>query len=610
MPPALRRGGGIRKHQQQRRDRDGDLVMGAAPRVTPIRNAKGPATSNHSRSLVELSVTGWNDAEDISKVTKFLERHAAKRSAGSKIGGLSSTMIRRHRVVGDTLIISVRPDDVPAFGKINGFSLPSKDGSTQKLRITGAGVRSRSPNEALPVTGGSNETIELLKGFLERRYDTATKLLNLSSIAEDEKVAATGMFENKSTQSKFIPVLMTIIDQQLKSTEAKREAIESVTLSNNNLPNVSLIRDLAITLPHIKNLDLSGNKFTHLKDIDKFKGKFRNLDHLILSGNPLESIPGWEKEIIKWFPRLRILNGQTVRTDAQIARLDAPKETPKPRSENLWLDGDKIAENFVIDLFQGFDNDRNTFVQKYYDDASTFTMSVNARARGGAGRQHDKTPWDSYLPQSRNLKAINSKRARFLRKYRGVQQILKAFANIPPTRHPALNSGKYSMDCQPQPGIPDPSGQYSGVTGLMVIIHGEYEEHRTAKGANEIVRRAFDRTITLGPGGSSGVRVVTDMWSLRASGGTAAWIPQEQLPGSTVVAPNAPVAPEGTPQPGNPVGLTPEQEAMVLHVHQATKLTIELATQCLQAANWDLDTAAQIFNAQKNSLPPDAFVAT
>jgi nuclear RNA export factor len=517
-------------------------------------------------------------------------------------------MIRRSRVATDNLIISVRPDDVPVFSKINGFSFPSKHGA-QKLGITGAGVRSRSPNEALRVTSDSSETIELLKGFLERRYDTTTKLLNLSSIAEDEKMNATGMFENHNRQSKFIPVLMTIIDQQLKTTEQKREAIQSVTLSNNNLPNVSMIRDLAITLPHIKNLDLSGNKFSSLKDLLLFKSKFRDLEHLILSGNPIESRSDWEKEIIKWYPRLRILNGQTVRTDAQIARLDTPKETPYPRPANLWVDGDKIAESFVIEFLQGFDNDRNTLIQKYYDEASTFTMSVNSRARGGAGNQHDKTPWDSYLPQSRNLKMIHNKRTRFARKYRGVQQILKAFSGIPPTRHPVITPEKYSMDCQPQPGLPDPTGQYNGVTGLMIIIHGEYEEHRTAKGANEIVRRAFDRTFTLGPGGPSGVRVVTDMWSLRAAGGTAAWIPLGPPPTATSVPTSVPVSTEATPQPA-PAGLTPEQEAMVLHVHQATKLTIEMATQCLQAGNWDLDTAAQIFNAQKDNLPPDAFVAT
>jgi nuclear RNA export factor len=607
MPPAAsRRGGGIRKHQQVRRDRDGDLVMGAAPRVTATKPYQKPQTG-HARSLVELKVTGWTEASEVEKLTKFLDRHAAKRSTGGKSGGLAPAMIKRSRVNGDMLVLSVRPEDVPAFSKINGFSFPSAKGQ-QKLHISGPGVRSRSPTTDAAASTSSNgsevaELIELMKGFLNRRYTPSTKLLNLSSIADDEQINSAGMFASAARQSKFIPVLMTIIDQQLQTADAKRDAIESVTLSNNNLPNLNLMRDLAITLPHVKNLDLSNNKFADIKDIMPFKNKFRSLEHLVLTGNPLETKSDLEQEMLRWYPRLRILNGKQVRSDAQIARLDAPKETPTPSYTALWLDdSSKIAEKFLIDYFQGFDSDRNALALKYYDQTSVFTMHVNARAKGGAGNQHDRTPWDSYLTQSRNLKFIHGKRTRFARKFRGTGEVIKAFSNLPPTRHPSLTTDKFSIDCQPQPGLPDPSGQYPGVGGLMVIVHGEYEEHRTAKGADEIVRRAFDRTFTLGPGGPTGVRVVSDMLSLRPGGGIPAWIPQGPL-----TLPTSTPSPE---LPGAPSGLTPDQEAMVLHVHQATKLTLDMAAQCLQAGNWDLDAAAQIFNTQKANLPAEAFVTS
>lgn len=600
---AARRGGGIRKHQHQRRDRDGDLLMGATPRVSTPRASQKPQHSNSSRTMTELRVTGWTDETDIPKITQFLERHAAKRSPSAKTGGgLAPNMVKSSRVAGDVLTIKVRPEDVPAFSKINGFSFTSATNGTQKLVIAGLGIRSRSPNDTTTTQSSETpSTVALLEGFLDRRYDATSKLLNLSKIAEDEQVSAAGMFNSSSTQSKFFPALMAILNRRVKTATEKRDTFVSVTLSDNNLPNLGVVKDLGFTLPQIKNLDLSGNKFENTKDIITWKHKFRSLEHLILSGNPLESLqPGYEQEIVGWYPRLRILNGQVVRSDAQIAKLDAPKQKPVPSSQNLWLDDAKIAENFLVDFIQGFDNDRSALAQKYYDQDSTFTMSVNARAKGGAGNQHDKTPWDSYLPQSRNLKFINSKRTRFSRKYRGLQDIQKAWSTLPPTRHPALNTNKYSMDCQPQPGLPDPSGQYSGVTGLMLIVHGEYEEHRTAKGANEIVRRAFDRTFVLGPGGPSGVRVVSDMCCFRAAGGVAAWVPQE-LPE------NASPPPQSQPT-GVPVGLSPEQEAMVMHVHEATRLTLEMATQCLQAGNWDLEAAAQIFNQQKDNLPPDAFI--
>jgi nuclear RNA export factor len=593
--------------------------MGTAPRAAlATRVLPKPQNPSSTRALTELRVTGWTDDSEIQKVTQFLERHAAKRNGSARSGGVVPHIIKKSRVAGDQLVINVRAEDVPAFAKINGFSFTSKHGA-QKLNISGQGIRSKSPNDAAAAdperAKETANTIELLKGFLERRYDATQKLLNFSSIAEDSQVAAVGMFTEASRRSKFFPVLMTLIDQQLTTADQKREAFHSVTLSNNLLPDLYLVKDLFITIPFIKNLDISGNKISKTKDLLPFKNKLRDLEHLILSNNPLETLdPGWEQTIIGWFPRLRILNGQTVRTEEQIARLNAPKKTPIPSSTNLWLDAGSVAQNFLVDFIAGFDNDRSALIQKYYDNASTFTMSVNTQAKGGAGRQHDKTPWDSYLPQSRNIKFVHSKRTRFQRKYRGSQQIQEAWSKIPPTRHPGLDTNKYSFDCQPQPGLPDPTGQYDGVDGLMITVHGEYEEHRTAKGANEIARRAFDRTFVLGPGGSSGVRVISDLCCLRAAGGLPAWIPQSPSQPVQPVQPVQGAQPVQAAQPppaapALPTALTPEQEAMVVHVHQATKLTLEMATQCLIAGNWDLEAAAIIFNEQKGNLPPDAFVA-
>ncbi|KAJ4287245.1 nuclear mRNA export, poly(A)+RNA binding protein [Kalmusia sp. IMI 367209] len=320
------RGGGIRK-QRAKRDRDGDLVMGAAPRVSPAPRAQraagpGPRPRNTpTAAFVELKVTGWTDDKELSKLINFLERHAARRSPNASKSSLPPKMIKRHRVAGTVLTISVRPEDVTAFSKINGFTFTSTHG-TQKLNIAGPGIRSKSPtaSTAMDVTtsdGASrnksttSETVELLKGFLFRRYNPEGKLLNLSTIAEDEEVAKSGMFNSEATQQKFFPALMVICDQTLKSAEEKRDAIHSVTLSGNNLPNLDVVRNLANTLPHIQNLDLSGNKFASIRDLKPWKNRFRSLEHLIVEITE----PGWEEELVSWFPKLRILNGQQVRPD-------------------------------------------------------------------------------------------------------------------------------------------------------------------------------------------------------------------------------------------------------------------------------------------------------
>lgn len=165
----------------------------------------------------------------------------------------------------------------------------------------------------------TNNTVQLLKDFLSRRYDASSKLLNLSSIGSDEQIRASGMFKQESTQMKFFPALMVICNQLLPSREEKENAIHSVTLSGNNLPTIKVIMDLVYTLPHIRNLDLSGNAFDNVGVLKPWKGRFRVLEHLIV--DPFAQ-PGWEEELTAWFPKLKVLNGIQVRP-VEMA-MDAP----------------------------------------------------------------------------------------------------------------------------------------------------------------------------------------------------------------------------------------------------------------------------------------------
>ncbi|KAH8733079.1 hypothetical protein GQ44DRAFT_601946 [Phaeosphaeriaceae sp. PMI808] len=156
------------------------------------------------------------------------------------------------------------------------------------------------------------ETMGILEGFLSRRYDSNSKLLDLSNIILDEEVRKSGMFDDETTQKKFFPALMVVCDKMLPSRDQKIEAIESISLANNNVPNLNVIYELVKYLNHIKNLDLSGNSFASLGPLKPWKNRFKSLEHLII--NPFPE-PDWEEEITSWFPRLRILNGKQVRPD-------------------------------------------------------------------------------------------------------------------------------------------------------------------------------------------------------------------------------------------------------------------------------------------------------
>ncbi|PVI08016.1 hypothetical protein DM02DRAFT_511394 [Periconia macrospinosa] len=193
-----------------------------------------------------------------------------------------------------------------------------------------------------------NEVADMLKNFLSRRYNMDEKLLNLNTIAEDAEVAKSGMFDSPRTQAKFFPALMTICDRTLETAaQNKKEVIHSVTLAGNNLPNADLIKSLAITLPHIRNLDLSGNKFASIKDLKAFKNRFRFLEHLIIEVGE----PNWQEELISWFPKLRILNGQQVRPDPPAtgdAANSANTPTPAPAAPSTFTQDQEAMLAYVI----------------------------------------------------------------------------------------------------------------------------------------------------------------------------------------------------------------------------------------------------------------------
>jgi nuclear RNA export factor len=166
-----------------------------------------------------------------------------------------------------------------------------------------------------------SETRMLLEGFLGRRYDPNTRLLDLSSIASDTEVLKSGMFDSEGTQKKFFPALMVVCDTMLPTRDQKIQAIESVSLANNNIPNLNVVYDLVKTLNHIKNLDLSGNAFASLGPLKPWKNRFKSLEHLVI--NPFPEM-NWEEEMIAWFPKLRILNDKQVRPDPGPAQQQAP----------------------------------------------------------------------------------------------------------------------------------------------------------------------------------------------------------------------------------------------------------------------------------------------
>ena len=443
--------------------------------------------------------------------------------------------------------------------------------------------------------------------MLKRRYHPELKLLDLSGLGTDPEFANSGMFDTSVRQTKFFLALMKVCDTVAKDPEQKREAVVSVSLANNALSNMYPVTTLAQTFPDIRNLDLSNNNVNDLSAMEAWRWKFRSLDHLILAGNPIESQdPTYQVEILKWYPKLRTLNNIQVRTDDQIATTSRSL-LPIPTLPPSFRDEAEIGGNFVKQFFPFYDTDRSALISGYYDSQSSFSLSVNVSAPRSADLSQAKINWDQYIRKSRNLTKITTLPARMARLFKGTEKIRDAWLTLPSTKHPDLVAGqqKWCIECHSMPGLPDPSGQSSsGVGGLVVTVHGEFEEVDVSTG-NTCNPRSFDRTFMLGPGGGpAGVRVLNDVLVLRAYGGSEAWVGND-VGSINEILPNLdqPLQiqiPDGFGSAGP--GKSHDQivkECKALELSKVTKMTLEYSAICLEQSGWSLDAAMNAFENAK-----------
>lgn len=497
----------------------------------------------------------------------------------------------------------MRPEDTPKIERLNNFQFA---GATLGIEVS-----RRKISEPLASNADSEtpNTINVLKSVLSRRYSTDAKLLDLSQLGTDPELVNIGMFSTTSRESKFFPALMKICDSIFTTAHAKEEAIVSVSLANNALTTIASVTTLSQTFPALKNLDLSNNQLKNLTALDGWRWKFRKLDQIILTGNPIETeVPTYKDDIVKWYPTLTTLNTIQIRS-LEDARAAVKRKLPIPILGPSFRDEAAISETFVKHFFPAYDGDRTALVNGYYDAQSTFSISINLSAPHIAETTSQKPPgWEAYLRKSRNLTKITHPPSRMSRLYTGAESIKDGFTTLPVTRHPDIMAEpqKWCVECHTIPGLPDPTGQSSsGVGGLMVMLHGEFAEVDVSSGQSTAIR-SFDRTFVLGPGGGvGGIRVACDTLVLRQYGGHDAWRPEVEDSASdpTAQAQHQINVPAGFAL--SAPGKTEEQvqkEVLAVELSKATGMTLEFSGLCLEQCGWNLEGAAASFGQAKVCL--------
>ena len=495
----------------------------------------------------------------------------------------------------------MRPEDTPKITRINHYVFAGAE-----LKIEAP------PRKATPLESNADSetpnTIETLKSVLSRRYNVDSKFLDLSHLGSDPELVNIGMFSTTSRESKFFPALMKICDNIFISAKQKEEAIVSVSLANNALTNISSVTTLSQTFPAIRNLDLSNNQLRNLASMEGWRWKFRNLDHLILTGNPVEAeVPMYKEEMLKWFPSLTTLDTVQIRTPEEV-KAAANGRLPIPILGPCFRDEASIGENFVKQFFVAYDGDRASLVNGFYDAQSTFSLSVNTSAPRSPEASDYKIPgWDLYIKRSRNLTKLAHLPAQMSRLYTGTDSIKDVFSTLPATRHPDLlaEPQKWCIECHTIPGLPDPAGQSaSGVGGLIVMVHGEFSEVDVSN-AQATTTRSFDRTFVLGLGaGIGGIRVACDTLVLRSYGGHDAWQPEGGTGDGNVLTQLPAVHQITLPRDfAVPIkGKSEEQvgkELLVVELSRGTGMTLQWSEQCLNQSGWSLEAAAAAFEQAK-----------
>lgn len=501
-------------------------------------------------------------------------------------------------------MLKVQPEGVLKLLGLNECKFAGTTLKIEHANSSGTGSAHQEESQA-------SQTIEVLKNVLNRRYNSETKLLDLSNLGNDPELISLGMFNTTSTESKFFPALMKVCDRSFGTAQEKEEAILSVSLAKNALPDIRSVTTLASTLSAIRNLDLSENSFRNLGALEGWRWKFRKLEHIVLSGNPLETTEAEVKsDLLKWYPALRLINNAQVRTVEEVSAL-ARDFLPLPVLGPSFRDEAGIAETFVKNFFPAYDSDRKALVGGYYDSQSKFSLSINTSAPRDETQQ--TSPWDNYIKRSRNLVKLNHTSAQMARLHTGHDSIADLFLSLPDTQHPDLNiePHKWCIECHTIPGLPDPTGQSSGgVGGLLVTVHGEFLE-RGASAIQAQNPRSFDRTFVLGPGaGPGGIRVASDLLVLRAYGGHQTWKPENSDAGSANTVPTTATAEQrpavipdgfGVPVPGK-TSEQVEKENLAIQLSGATGMTIDYSGLCLEQSGWNLEGAAAAFEQAKVGL--------
>ncbi|KAL7053063.1 hypothetical protein AAHC03_026105 [Spirometra sp. Aus1] len=472
---------------------------------------------------------------------------------------------------------------------------------------------------------------EALRQCFTERFQTTTRVLDLSSLHTDPTLLSKGL---------YIPLNRTSVFSTFVSILQENSAqLSALNLSNNRLNHLQSFADIAAKAGpvafSVERIDLSGNFFHHPNNLQplQFIPGLTSLDvtETPLGGklqNPAQA-KALQARILHFVPALKTLNGAPVRSSVEFAvERERPSgnpvnRVPLPASIQGYFPNDEVKLpllSFLKEYFARYDcSPRGTNLISYYTPASILTCSLNGTSHGsnrgvmetievcsGDGEPQKKMVLmtghldDSYFKNNRNILRCRDEGRRKELVSVGTVSICSALERFPATEH-LLES--FSIDVI-----------FHSANQMLFNVTGVFYEVKQPANANSGLRkvlRCFARTMVLvAPGG----HILQD--DLIISNPPDSLVQRyirdvkKQSLLNAVSVPPPPSAPSGSFISTGPNANLADRDVVLAEFRRQTGMNATYARQCLEEFGWNFETALNSFQIahSANKIPPSAFV--
>lgn len=350
-----------------------------------------------------------------------------------------------------------------------------------------------------------------------------------------------------------------------------RDSIHKINLSNNNIQNLQVYKNLGKIFRNLKELILDNNLIQNVFYLNDL-ASCTNLENLSYRSNPCENQSTGDLIL----PALKVVNGQPF---SRMGILLTQQQINLPTVKELNIENSvrDVIYEFVQRFFQSFSQNRMDVLTAYdYNAIFSFTVSAESNHKGG------KMDQDLFeLRKKGHDVNFNQQQPPIV----GQKAISNIFQHFPNILHD-LSSLNVDAELLQIP---------NNVSRILLSVHGDIQ-------LNGIIR-SFDRTFVLcTPNQSSSqagwkVTIVNDQLHI-----------SPKVDRTSLNFDSSAPAPSTTSSTSSSISFnTNGNPNLVQQLSQMTNMNEEYSTMCLQQSGWNLENALQLFNNVKPKLTEAAF---